>query len=142
MRKDSRRSARVEAGRVRVKRLGSRLAVYGVSGIAALFLATGTAHAAPPIGEEEKGECVGPLDENSVPTSIPCDQLGEFYDCGVDADDDIYIRHEHLLSDLSSHTITIYTRTGSGRKQRTPVIHYDMRADTLTLNGKRCKKVD
>jgi hypothetical protein len=60
----------------------------------------------------------------------------------VDAEADIYIKHEHVLSDLSSHTITIYTRSGSGRKKRLPVIHYDMRADTLTLNGKRCKEVD
>ena len=113
-----------------------------LTGVAALFLATGAALAAPPIAEEGKDECVGPLDENSNPTSIPCDQLGEFYDCGVDADDDIYIRHQHLLSDLSSTTITIYSRTGSGRKQRTPVIHYDKRTDALALNGKRCKKVD
>jgi hypothetical protein len=112
-----------------------------LAGIATLFLATGAAHAASPIAEEEKGECVG-LDENSNPTSIPCEQLGEFYDCGVDADDDIYIRHQHLLSDLSSTTITISSRTGSGRKQRTPVIHYDKRTDVLTLNSKRCKKVD
>ena len=113
-----------------------------LTSIAVLLLATGAALAAPPIAEEEKGECVGPLDENSNPTTIPCDQLGEFYECSVDADDNIYIRHQHLLSDLSSTTITIYSRTGSGRKQRTPVIHYDKRTDALALNGKRCKKVD
>jgi hypothetical protein len=113
-----------------------------LTSIAALLLATGTAQAAPPTEQELEGLCWGPPNENGTPTDIPCDQLGEFYDCGVNADDDIYIRHQHLLSDLSSTTITIYSRAGSGRKQRTPVIHYDKRADALTLNGRRCKKVD
>jgi len=117
-----------------------------LSGVVALFLATGTAHAQ--MGEEDNGSCLGP-----DATKIPCTQLGRLYKCdGADVDaadnvvDEIYIRHNHLLSDLSSHTITIYTRTGSGRRHRSteprfryPIVHYDVHTGKLTLNGKRCR---
>jgi hypothetical protein len=81
--------------------------------------------------------------------------VGQRYVCdgvGVDAAgnpvDEIYIRHDHLLSDLSSSTITIYRRAGSGRRHkskgpilRSPVVRYDAYTDKLTLNGKRCRPI-
>ena len=83
------------------------------------------------------------------------EELGRQYKCDgayVDASDEtvdnIYIKHNHLLSDLSSHTVTIFTRTGSGRRHRSteprfryPVVHYDVYTGKLTLNGKRCKPI-
>ena len=64
-----------------------------LTSVAALFLVTGTAHA---------------QDEPEWPEGIELD-------CGKQlADDTIYVKHTHLLSDMSSHTITIIS--GQGRQ--------------------------
>jgi len=86
------------------------------------------------LAEEEDNQCYKTTD-----TFVPCTELGTIYECGS-AVDEVFVKHNHLLSDLSSHTITIYTRTGSGRKHaRGPAVSYDLEKDKLTLNGKRCR---
>jgi hypothetical protein len=98
-----------------------------LTGVAALLLATGTAHA------KDVDMCFGP---NA--TEIPCTQLGDEFTCD-DGPDTVRIRHDHLLSDLSSHTITIQTPLMTARKsKRYPIIRYDVETGKLTMNGKRC----
>jgi hypothetical protein len=101
-----------------------------LTSVAALFLATGTAHA------EDDDTCVRPnLTESS------CSKDGDQYKCDNDFDT-VYIRHDHLLSDLSSHTITIYTPLMTSRKsKRYPVIRYDVQIGKLTMNGKQCHRI-
>jgi hypothetical protein len=101
-----------------------------LTSVAALFLATGTAHA------KDDDTCIGPH-----LTDIPCAELGDVYECGNDLDT-LYMRGDHLLSDLSSHTITIYTPLRQDRNgKRYPVIRYDMQTGKLTMNGKQCHLV-
>ena len=79
--------------------------------------------------------CIGPH-----ATEIPCAELGDEFMC--DDLDTVYIRHDHLLSDLSSHTITIHTPLMTARKsKRYPVIRYDVQTGKLTMNGKRCRPI-
>src|SRR5262249_36382909 len=102
-----------------------------LAGVAALFLATGTAHA------KDADMCVGP-----DATEIPCAELGNEFMCDKSDIDTVYIRHNHLLSDLSSHTITIQTPLRTARKgKRYPVIRYDVETGKLTLNGKQCRLI-
>ena len=95
-------------------------------GVAALFLATGTAHAA----DDEKTNR----------------DFGTTYECRAGTDlDDISIKHEHILSSESRTTITIQSLTGGhrykdGKTERYPTIRYDIQTDKLTLNGKPCRK--
>jgi hypothetical protein len=104
-----------------------------LTGVAVLFLATGTAHAQA--AKDNEATCYGTNGD-----IVSCDELGYLYHCD-DPDDEVYVRHDHLLSDLSSHTITVYTRTGSGRKYKNRAnVYYNIHTDTLSLNGKRCKK--
>jgi len=167
-----------------------------LTGIAALFLATGTAHAESKLDQDLAWWCNNPetveqceifrkarvskpfeltdYESDEVlrercqngasywcgvleqrKTERAQEELGRQYKCDgayVDASDEtvdnIYIKHNHLLSDLSSHTVTIFTRTGSGRRHRSteprfryPVVHYDVYTGKLTLNGKRCKPI-
>jgi len=65
-----------------------------LTGIAALFLVTGAAHA------RNANMCIGPL-----ATEIPCAELGDEFMCGKSDIDTVYLKGDHLLSDLSSHTI-------------------------------------
>jgi hypothetical protein len=102
-----------------------------LTGIAALFLVTGAAHA------RNANMCIGPL-----ATEIPCAELGDEFMCGKSDIDTVYIRGDHLLSDLSSHTITVVTPLRQSRNgKRYPVIRYDFETGKLTLNGKRCKLI-
>jgi len=77
-------------------------------------------------------------------TEIPCSQLGVAYDCNQTVEagaepDEVWINHAHIYSDLSSHTITIYTPHMTARKSRRgPVIRYDIETDEITLDGKPC----
>jgi hypothetical protein len=100
-----------------------------LAGVAVLLLVTGRAHA------KDVDMCAGPH-----ATEIPCTELGDEFMC--DDLDTVYIRHDHLLSDLSSHTITIHTPLMTARKsKRYPVIRYDVQTGKLTMNGKRCKLI-
>jgi len=100
-------------------------------GVAALLLATGRAHA------KDVDMCVG-----SNATEIPCAELGNEFMCSKSDLDTVYIRLDHLLSDLSATTITIQTPLRQSRNgKRYPVIHYDLETGKLTLNGKRCKLI-
>jgi hypothetical protein len=63
---------------------------FFIAGVAALFLATGAAHA------KDDDTCIGP---NA--TEIPCAELGNEFMCGKSDIDTVYIRTDHLLSDLS-----------------------------------------
>jgi hypothetical protein len=102
-----------------------------LSSVAALLLATRTAHA------KDVQMCVGPH-----ATEIPCAELGNEFMCGKSDLDTVYIRTDHLLSDLSSHTITVQTPLRQSRNgKRYPVIHYDVETGKLTLNGKPCRRV-
>jgi hypothetical protein len=102
-----------------------------LASIAALFLATGTAHA------KDAAMCVGP---NA--TEIPCAELGNEFMCGKSDIDTVYIRTDHLLSDLSAHTITVQTPLRQSRNgKRYPVIRYDFETGKLTLNGKQCRLI-
>jgi hypothetical protein len=102
-----------------------------LSGIAALFLATGATHA------RNADMCIGPS-----ATEIPCAELGNEFMCGKSDIDAVYIRTDHLLSDLSAHTITVQTPLRQSRNgKRYPVIRYDFETGKLTLNGKRCKLI-
>jgi hypothetical protein len=58
--------------------------------IAAMFLATGATHA------RNADMCIGPS-----ATEIPCAELGNEFMCGKSDIDAVYIRTDHLLSDLS-----------------------------------------
>jgi hypothetical protein len=102
-----------------------------LTSIAALLLATGTAHA------KDVDLCLGP---NA--TEIPCAELGNEFVCGKSDIDTVYIRTDHLLSDLSAHTITVQTPLRQSRNgKRYPVIRYDVETGKLTLNGKQCRLV-
>ena len=101
-----------------------------LTSVAALFLATGTAHA------KDDNTCVKP---NIIESS--CSTDGDQYDCDNEFDS-VYIRNDHRLSDLSSHTITIYTPLGRSRdSKRYPVVRYDVETGKLTMNGKRCRRI-
>src|SRR6516225_9057104 len=99
-----------------------------LAGIAALFLATGTAKSSPSAIEQPMCEA----GENG--TEIPCDQLGVAYDCGqglhggeAGEPDEVWVKHTHIASDLSSHTVTIFTPHMTARKSRRyPVFNYDL----------------
>jgi hypothetical protein len=102
-----------------------------IIGIAALFIATGTVNA------EKVDMCLGPS-----ATEIPCSELGREYMCGKSDIDTVYVRTDHLLSDLSAQTITVQTPLRQSRNgKRYPVIRYDFETGKLTLNGKRCKLI-
>jgi|SRR6516165_4878276 hypothetical protein len=102
-----------------------------ISLIVALFLAAGTAHA------KDVDLCLGP---NA--TEIPCSQLGNEFMCGKSDIDTVYMRTDHLLSDLSAHTITVQTPLRQSRNgKRYPVIRYDFETGKLTLNGKQCRLI-
>ena len=94
-----------------------------MTGIAALFLATGTAHAED--------------DDKYDP--------GVEYDCGS-PHDQVWVKHEHVASSTIRRTITIESDSFGGRydthNKRTPypVIRYNMETQTLALNGKRCRE--
>ena len=64
-----------------------------LAGGAVLLLVTGRAHA------KDVDMCVGPH-----ATEIPCAELGNEFMCGKSDIDTVYIRTDHLLSDLSAHT--------------------------------------
>ena len=101
-----------------------------LTSIAALFLTTGAAHAT----------CA--VDADQDPTKFPCNEaeLGDEYTCDGSDVDTVYMRHDHLLSDLSSHSITVRTPLMTARKsKRYPVVRYDIQTHKLTLNGKRCR---
>src|SRR5262249_14117507 len=95
-----------------------------LTGIAVLFLATGTAHA-----------------EDS-------EDLGTAYDCGSDHDA-VWIKREHVLSTMIRTIITMNSdsygaRTNYQTNRKTepyPIIKYNKQTGVLTLNGKRCKEV-
>jgi hypothetical protein len=97
-----------------------------IAGVAALLLATGTAHAA----DDEK------IDRD----------FGTTYECRAGTDfDDVSIKHEHILSSESRTTITIESLTGghrykNGKTERYPTIRYNVETGKLTLNGKPCRK--
>ena len=96
------------------------------AGIAALLLATGTARA------EEAYERYDAFQREPGTSE---------YICGKDEVDTIFMRHDHLLSDLSGHMIMFETPLLTSRKHRRyPVIRYDLQTNTLTLNGKRCRR--
>jgi hypothetical protein len=102
-----------------------------IAGIASLLLATGRAHA------KDVDMCVGPHG-----TEIPCAELGNEFMCGKSDIDTVFIRTDHLLSDLSSHTITVQTPLRQSRNgKRYPVIRYDVETGKLTLNGKQCRLI-
>jgi hypothetical protein len=62
--------------------------------------------------------------------------------CGKSEVDTVYIRHNHLLSDLSEHIITVQTPLMTARKsKRYPVIRYDVETHKLTLNDKPCRRI-
>jgi hypothetical protein len=65
-----------------------------LSGIAALFLATGAVHA------KDVDMCVGPH-----ATEIPCAELDNEFMCGKSDIDTVYIRTDHLLADLSTRAL-------------------------------------
>jgi hypothetical protein len=77
--------------------------------IAALFLATGSAHA-DPANQSNPSDIEGPMrpapqDETGNPTEIPCAELGVAYDCGQSAPgsqagepDEVWINHGHIYS--------------------------------------------
>jgi len=94
--------------------------------LAALLLATGAAQA------EENYEKYDAFQRDPSTSE---------YVCGKDDVDTVFIRHDHLLSDLSGHMIMIETPLLTARKhKRYPVIRYDLQTDRLTLNGKRCRR--
>jgi hypothetical protein len=95
-----------------------------LAGVAALLLATGTAHA------EEEFELY-PGGQKPI----------QSWQCGSgEVLDEIDLNVEHLLSDLARHTITIDVALRQSRNgKRYPVIRYDMETGKLTLNGKRCR---
>lgn len=105
-----------------------------LAGVAALFLATGTTHAQDRMPTESE-MCFG---ENA--TEVPCAEYGDLV-CN-DGVDNVYLRARHLISDMSSHTLTIITPTRTARtregKKRYPVIRYDMETGNVTMDGKRC----
>ena len=102
-----------------------------LAGVAALLLSAGAAHA------KDVDLCLGP---NA--TEIPCAELGNEFVCGKSDIDTVYIRTDHLLSDLSAHTITVQTPLRQSRNgKRYPVIRYDVETGKLTLNGKQCRLV-
>ena len=87
-----------------------------MTSIAALFLATGTAH------PREK--------------LLPGERV---FECGSDYDE-VTIRQEHLASDINRTFIAIESYTMTARKRkRYPVVQYDLHTHRLTLNGKRCR---
>jgi hypothetical protein len=102
-----------------------------LAGVAVLFLAPGTTHA------KDVDMCVGP-----DATEIPCAELGTEFMCGKSDIDTVFIRTDHLLSDLSSHTITVQTPLRQARNgKRYPVIRYDVETRKLALNGKQCRRI-
>jgi hypothetical protein len=116
-----------------------------------LFAATSTSTAdpanqsSPSAIEPEQPE--QPMCSAEMGTAIPCDQLGVAYDCGQGPSkegelDEVWIKHSHALSDLSFHTITIYTPLRQSRNgRRYPVFNYDLETHEITLDGKPCHPV-
>jgi hypothetical protein len=123
-----------------------------LTAVAALFLATGAAHA-DPANQSNPSDSEGPMcdapdqDKEGNPYEIPCAQLGVAYDCGqiVEAEampDLVWMKPGHIYSDLNSRTITIYLPNMASRKSRRyPVIRYDIETDEITLDGKPCHPV-
>lgn len=115
----------VQVGQV----MRSAVLIAGVAALSVLY--TSAAHA------KDVDMCVGPH-----ATEIPCAELGNEFICRKSDLDTVYIRTDHLLSDLSSHTITIQTPLRQSRNgKRYPVIRYDVETGKLTLNGKQCRPI-
>jgi hypothetical protein len=96
-----------------------------LTGIAALFLATGAAHAQNPNAPWEDYD------------------KGVEYDCGSHHDQ-VWIKREHVLSTTTRTIITMDSDSYGGRykgHKRTPypTIRYNKETGKLTLNGKPCR---
>jgi hypothetical protein len=79
-----------------------------LTGIAVLFLATGTAHAIE-------------------------------YDCGDNTTVRIVQDYDKIVHGPTTTTTLIRIES---TKKRQPVVHYDIKKEKLTINGKRCKRPD
>jgi hypothetical protein len=87
-----------------------------LTGVAALFLATGAAHA-----EDE--------------------DYGTKYDCGS-VPDYVWVKRKRTASNMWATVITIEHFNLHNRKgKRYPIVRYDVQKDTIALNGKRCREV-
>jgi hypothetical protein len=84
-----------------------------LAGIAALSLAIGTAHAEH---DEERGT---------------------EYDCSSNFDK-VWWRMYRETYGVAGRTITIHS--AKDRTGRFPIVRFDVKTDTLTLNGKRCRE--
>jgi len=114
--------------------------------IAALFLATGAAHAEPPPGEAQCARQHPKYDNaydlclkrarNVAP--IPEDN-DVFNDLGITMFDckDVLVQRVHL-SDMETYRIEISVEHKS--RKRPPIITFDAKKETLTVNGTRCKE--
>jgi hypothetical protein len=89
-----------------------------LTGIAALFLATGTAHAQTTEDYNEFGEEKG----------------DRIFECG-----DVLVNHTHV-SDAEIYTIQISAwHKSRDRKGPLPIVTFNSRDQTLTVNGERCQ---
>jgi hypothetical protein len=86
-----------------------------ITGVAALFLVIGAAHA-------------------------QYENYGDEYDCGP-AYDTVWVRRQKTGSDTSTVTIKVESRDYRNRnKTPYPTVRYNVQKDILTLNGKRCRE--
>ena len=98
-----------------------------LTGIAALFLATGTAQT-----EAQDAESCG---------WNGCSELGDEYICGKSEIDSVFVNHYHVASDVAAFTITMqYPRGVAQGGKRYSIVRYDQQTHKLTLNGKICRK--
>jgi hypothetical protein len=99
-----------------------------IAGIAALFLATGTAHAQNPDDPSEEYD------------------KGVEYDCGDNDHDQIWIKREHVLSTTTRTIITMDSdsyggRYRNGKRTPYPTIRFNKETGKLTLNNKPCRPI-
>ena len=90
---------------------------------AALFLATGTAHAES--------------DEPSKPPIFDCSKIIDRYHPQEDMGNAVTVTHEHL-SDMETYTIDV--TAFHHRKKGALVVVFDAAKEKLTVNGKNCKR--
>jgi hypothetical protein len=94
-----------------------------LTGIAALFLATGTAHAIPCKCERAK--------EQSPDTNITR------YECDAGANG-VNVQHTHV-SDVELYQIELSVRHWRKKWERAPRIVFDAENLKLTIDGKQCR---